>query len=287
MTPDDFLFKLQNLPPDTVLTATHLAALLEVLKPATLHAQASVVEGNYDTYPNSKIISEDEVGDWIGESTSTLQKWRVSGKGPKFIKKPKNVGYRVGDVKEWLDTLTVSSTAESHVRLNRLETVFSSPLPYFVPVGGLTALSFFDSLGLDDDDIEEVIFEYVEHYDDPKQNIAAWLFNRLPMEQMADLLPKLEEYIANGADLNQKAKRIFGQEVIEFDTAELMANYQGSDTWYNEFLTTLLDNGMDVSKIEHGCPAYERVMSNRNLNNRLQNVVPNKPEKRRHRDGIL
>jgi hypothetical protein len=287
MTPDEFLFKLQNLPPDTVLTATHLAALLEVLKPATLHAQAQVVEGNYDTYPNSKIISEDEVGDWIGESTSTLQKWRVSGKGPKFIKKPKNVGYRVGDVKDWLDTLTVSSTAESHVRLSRLGTIFSGPLPYIVPVGGLTAIPFFDSLGLDDDDIEEVVFEYVEHYDDPQQNIAAWLFNRLPLEPIADLLPQLEQYIANGADLNRSAKRIFGEEVIEFDTAELIAGYQGSDTWYNELLGTLLDSGMDISKVENGSEAFQRVVSNRKLNTRLQSIVPNKPVQKAKSDGKL
>jgi len=287
MTPDEFLFKLQNLPPDTVLTATHLAALLEVLKPTALHAQAQVVEGNYDTYPNSKIIGEDELGDWIGEAVSTLQKWRVSGKGPKFIKKPKNVGYRVGDVKDWLDTLTVSSTAESHVRLNRLETVFSGPLPYFVPFGRLTALPFFDSLGLDDDEIEEVVFEYVEHYDDPQKNIAAWLYNRIPVEPMAELIPQLEEFIANGADVNRIAKRIFGDEVIEFDTAELIAGYQSGDTWYNELLETLLDSGMDTSKVANGSEAFERVVSNRKLNSRLQTIVPNKPIQKPKRDGKL
>jgi hypothetical protein len=34
-----------------------------------------------------------------------LQKWRLTGKGPKYIKKPKNISYKVGDVKDWLDNL--------------------------------------------------------------------------------------------------------------------------------------------------------------------------------------
>jgi hypothetical protein len=140
---------------------------------------------------------------------------------------------------------------------------------------------------MDDEDIQDVVFEYVEHYDDPQQNIAAWLFNRLPMEPIADLLPQLEEFIANGADLNKSAKRIFGQELIEFDTAELLSSYQVDDPWYNDLLSTLLDSGMDVSKVQHGCPAYERVLSNRNLNARLQAIVPNKQVLKAPKDGKL
>ncbi|MGF6276428.1 hypothetical protein ABIB38_004843 [Massilia sp. UYP11] len=287
MTPDEFLFKLQNLPPDVVLTATHLVALLQVLKPTVLNATAQVVDGNFDTYPNSKIIGEEELGSWIGEAISTLQKWRVSGKGPKFIKKPKNIGYRVGDVKDWLDTLTVSSTAESHVRLNRLDTVFSSPMPFIVPTGDRLPLPFFQSLHLDNDEIEAVVLEYVEHFDRPEQNLPAWLYSRLAVSGFAHLYPQLEEFIEGGADINHVAKRIFGQEVIEFSMADLMAEHEGSDPWYKDTLLMLLANSLDISKIEGGSSAFQKVVELRNLNKKLDANLPTKSLPRRDTGGKL
>ena len=287
MTPDEFLFKLQNLPPDTVLTATHLAALLQVLKPTVLNATAQVVEGNFDTYPNSKIIGEEELGSWIGEAVSTLQKWRVSGKGPKFIKKPKNIGYRVGDVKDWLDTLTVSSTSESHVRLNRLDTVFSSPMPFIVPTGERLPLPFFQSLHLDEEDIEDVVLEYVEHFDRPEQNIPAWLYSSLSVSGFADLYPQLEKFLEGGADINRVAKRIFGQEVIEFSLADVMAEYEGSDPWYKDTLLMLLASGLDISKTGAGSSAFRKVVELRNLNKRLDANLPTKSLPRRDTGGKL
>lgn len=287
MTPDEFLFKLQNLPPDTVLTATHLAALLQVLKPTVLNATAQVVEGNFDTYPNSKIIGEDELGDWIGEAVSTLQKWRVSGKGPKYIKKPKNIGYRVGDVRDWLDTLTVSSTAESHVRLNRLDTVFSDPMPFIVPTGDRLPLPFFQSLHLDDDELEDVVFEYVEHFDRPEQNLPAWLYSRLNVASFADLYPRLEEFVEDGADINHVAKRLFGPELIEFSLTDVMAEHGSSDPWYKDTLLMLLARGLRIHKDTGGTPTYRNVLDLYNLNNKLNTTVPNKAVSKRDNGGKL
>ncbi len=105
---DELLFKLKNLPSDTTLNPNHLIAVLEVFSRSLNQAQH-----DFDSYPESKLISEEILADWIDESISTLQKWRVTGKGPKFIKKPKNIAYRVGDVRTWIDNLTVASTSES------------------------------------------------------------------------------------------------------------------------------------------------------------------------------
>ena len=279
MSPDEFMFKLQNLPPDTLLTAKHLAALLEVLKPTALNATAQVVDGNFDTYPNSKIIGESELGDWIGEAISTLQKWRVSGKGPKFIKKPKNIGYRVGDVREWLDSLTVSSTSESHVRLNRLGVTYSSPMPYFLPFGDGNPVSFFQSLEMDDEEIEDIAFEYVEHYDLPQQNLPAWFYNQLRDTSFFRMLHHLEDFLEAGADVNQVANRLFGHEHVQFTIADIMAEHDGADTSYGDVLVMLLEKGLDVSHIEEGSTSFRKVVDSRNLFMKLDAMIPNKIER--------
>lgn len=68
-----------------------------------------------------QLINTEELADWIRESVSTIQQWRVSGKGPKFIRKPKHVVYLVGDVQDWLASQRVSSTTEADARrLRRL-----------------------------------------------------------------------------------------------------------------------------------------------------------------------
>jgi hypothetical protein len=33
---------------------------------------------------------------------ASLQKWRVSGSGPKFVKNPRSVRYKAGDVRDWI-----------------------------------------------------------------------------------------------------------------------------------------------------------------------------------------
>ena len=47
---------------------------------------------------------------------STLDKWRVKGDGPPFIKVGKKVLYRVGDLDTWLAGRRVTSTTEADAR---------------------------------------------------------------------------------------------------------------------------------------------------------------------------
>jgi hypothetical protein len=72
----------------------------------------------------------------------------VSGNGPKFVKNPKSVRYRVGDVRDWIAHNTVQSTREPTTRLSRFGDMwdcFDDPVPAIiinnVPMG------FFRSLG--------------------------------------------------------------------------------------------------------------------------------------------
>ena len=49
---------------------------------------------------------------FLGVSVSTLAKWRVSGKGPRFVKLGSRVAYRISDLEEWLDAQTRMSTSD-------------------------------------------------------------------------------------------------------------------------------------------------------------------------------
>ena len=51
------------------------------------------------------ILSNDEAAKHLGIAGSSLEKHRVFGTGPRFLKIGKRkVGYRLADLDEWLDT---------------------------------------------------------------------------------------------------------------------------------------------------------------------------------------
>lgn len=147
MTPDEFSYQLAKLPSDTPLTAAHVAALFAALTPKSPTAL------NLDELPSSKLIDEAALADWLSESPSTLQKWRVKGGGPAFVKNPKSVRYAVGAVRDWIATRTVRSTSEATaLSINRFD-AFSvaatgSVLGYPVMVRGGLYEGFFRSIVL-------------------------------------------------------------------------------------------------------------------------------------------
>ncbi|MBU9390069.1 hypothetical protein KTE71_21420 [Burkholderia multivorans] len=276
MTPDEFIFKLKNLPPDTTLTPHHLIAVLE-----TISHSMGRGEDDIDNYPDSKLISEESLAEWIDESISTLQKWRVSGKGPKFIKKPKNIAYRVGDVREWLDNLTVASTAESHVRLHRLEGIFDAkffpPTPLIICSSQGEPMPFFDSLTAPPEAVEGFILDYVEHYSTPEENLAAWLYNKMGSASLADLHKPMKEALANGANPNRKAKRVIGENLVEFSVADLLATFKGTDFGFGEFVYLLLDHDLDVSEVKDPSVQFMQAVNAHHLHHKLQSTLPHKP----------
>ncbi len=275
MTPDEFIFKLKNLPPDTPLTPNHLIAVLE-----TISHSMSKGEGDIDSYPDSKLISEEALAEWIDESISTLQKWRVSGKGPKFVKKPKNIAYRVGDVRDWLDNLTVASTAESHVRLHRLEGEFFRPTPLMICTNEAEPIPFFDTLSIPPERAEGFVLEYVEYYSTPRENLAAWLYNNMGLSSLSDLQQTIKEALANGADPNRKAKRLVEDKLIKYGVADLLAAFNGLDHGFGELLYLLLDNNLDVSAdsltVKEPTEQFMRTVNAHQLRQKLQRTLPKK-----------
>ena len=58
-------------------------------------------------------ITEKMAADYLGVSPRSLQAWRVSGKGPQFIRySPRCIRYRLEDLDEWLEKRRVRSTSE-------------------------------------------------------------------------------------------------------------------------------------------------------------------------------
>jgi predicted DNA-binding transcriptional regulator AlpA len=150
MTPSEFLYHLKQLPANTPVTATHIAAILETLAPLL----SQKPQADYDNFPSSKLIDEETLAEWLGESASSLQKWRLKGAGPNFVKGPKSVRYSVGAVRDWIASRTVNSTSEATVKgLNKLESIniasrlhmpWSDPYPVMITDGNF--IGFFRSV---------------------------------------------------------------------------------------------------------------------------------------------
>jgi hypothetical protein len=60
------------------------------------------------------LLTQSEAAELLRVTERTLERLRVAGTGPKFIRigKTKAIRYRPGDVEAWLATKLVSSTSE-------------------------------------------------------------------------------------------------------------------------------------------------------------------------------
>lgn len=61
--------------------------------------------------PNQKLETP-EAAAYVGNATKTLEKWRVVGGGPRFIKNGRKVVYEVADLDAWLESRRHYSTSE-------------------------------------------------------------------------------------------------------------------------------------------------------------------------------
>lgn len=62
---------------------------------------------------NGRLQTESDVAEILNVSVRTLQQWRVSGFGPRFIKVGRAVRYRLSDVQDWIDRNIHRSTSDS------------------------------------------------------------------------------------------------------------------------------------------------------------------------------
>jgi predicted DNA-binding transcriptional regulator AlpA len=58
------------------------------------------------------LYDESQVANLIGRSVASLQKDRVSGRGPVFVKLGRSVRYKPADLRAWIDARARHSTSE-------------------------------------------------------------------------------------------------------------------------------------------------------------------------------
>jgi predicted DNA-binding transcriptional regulator AlpA len=62
---------------------------------------------------SQRLLRPPEASDYVGLSTSTLAKMRITGGGPKFVRlSPRAIGYFEADLVEWLMEKRCASTSE-------------------------------------------------------------------------------------------------------------------------------------------------------------------------------
>jgi predicted DNA-binding transcriptional regulator AlpA len=62
-----------------------------------------------DTRP---LLSTADVADFLGVSASALNKWRLTGSGPRFIRLGSRIAYRPAEVDAFIESRSCRSTSE-------------------------------------------------------------------------------------------------------------------------------------------------------------------------------
>jgi len=77
------------------------------------HESSRAHDDDLDRY----CIRAREAAKFIGVAEATLAQWRMTGEGPQFVKNgPRQVLYRIGDIKAWIDKNVVASTSAYDAR---------------------------------------------------------------------------------------------------------------------------------------------------------------------------
>lgn len=70
-------------------------------------------QDNHSTGAFADMLDRAGAADYVGLSIATLDRWRVRGDGPCFVKIGSAVRYRLADLDEWLSERVVNSTSEA------------------------------------------------------------------------------------------------------------------------------------------------------------------------------
>ena len=58
------------------------------------------------------LLTQKEVAHWLGVSERTLERYRVIGTGPQFVRLDRLVRYRLSDIEEWIESSIRRSTSD-------------------------------------------------------------------------------------------------------------------------------------------------------------------------------
>jgi len=71
---------------------------------------------NQDSRRSMDRLSNEQAAEYLGLKAATLNKWRVYGEGPPFIKVGRLIQYRKIDLDDYLSSRLVKSTTEAAAR---------------------------------------------------------------------------------------------------------------------------------------------------------------------------
>lgn len=91
----------------------HLLDLEDQFKPPEpiIQREIKIIEKEESkALPNKAMLTEREAGQYLSSSTHTLQKWRRTGEGPKYVKVGRSVRYPLKSIEEYVQKQTYSNT---------------------------------------------------------------------------------------------------------------------------------------------------------------------------------
>jgi Helix-turn-helix domain len=77
-----------------------------------MQTQPQVTMTNPATDYLDGLIDEAKASDFLCQSVRTIQKWRVTGFGPKFCKSGRSIRYRRRDLMDWINSRRRDSTSQ-------------------------------------------------------------------------------------------------------------------------------------------------------------------------------
>ena len=79
-----------------------------------IHSQPNGHEGAQTLNP---MFNTKQAASYLGYKSDTLRKWRQQGKGPVFLKRGRDVRYRLSDLNAFIPGESYSNTAEAYYGL--------------------------------------------------------------------------------------------------------------------------------------------------------------------------
>ncbi|ACT51330.1 helix-turn-helix transcriptional regulator [Methylovorus glucosotrophus] len=245
MTPNDFLGQLNQLPPDTPITAQHLIAILSILANDTIK---DAEEKPYSSLDREDVITEEVLAKWINKNVQTLRNWRGEGKGPKFIKDSRSVNYRVGTVMDWLKSREVQSTTQADT-LKFGSTEYDSVFPsiYLNHI----ATPFFDTIRENEDDYLEMNITGYQTLWTEKDSIASLYLSSHELNIEVDkIIEELLRLKVNGTDLNKLETILINNQAHSINLTHLIALNTYDYDQYTILVKELYSNGLDFHTID-------------------------------------
>ena len=256
MSPEDFKNKISNLPSDTPLTVEHLLSII-----STLDVE-SKVDNNYSQWDKDKLINQKVLAEWLGESESTIEKWRrKKGDGPDPIFKKGKISYRVGTVREWLEKQTYGSIGEYKAaqRKQKMEKLglrtfsaggveyeFDSVFPS-ISINDI-AYPFFETIREDEADYDEMNITGYEVMWTENNSLSSIYLSNLELDIDSELLIKQFSGLkANGTDLNSLQTILINGDIQTINLSHLIASKPYKDEALSALLIGLSELGLDFN----------------------------------------